>query len=223
MDIGRAYSVDPAPVVGFDGQKLTSLPVEAALRVSAYLQAVQEQGVTVSVRPGPQAPGPCSHDAVVASYDPDSRSLDVPGLALDGSGAGRRAMSLTPSTKRSARWLLRSIRVPAPPISKSLRPVWATTFWLTSGLRGRKPSPPVRLAISMRRRCAPTALIRRWPVRNPTAGTRIAVCRSIRPPWCFSPCEAVLASPFPRAVGLLRPLYPPFRSVALGLLPGLFV
>ena len=42
-------------------------------------------------------------------------------------------------------------------------------------------------------------------------------------PWCFSPCEAVLASPLPRAVGLLRPLYSPFRSVGLGLLPGLFV
>ena len=89
MDIGHAHSVDRAPVVGFDGQKLTPLPVEAALRVSAYLQAAQEQGVTVSVRPCPQAPGPCSYDAVVASYDPDSRSLDVPGLAVDGSGAGR--------------------------------------------------------------------------------------------------------------------------------------
>ena len=89
MDIGHAHSLDPAPVLGFDGQKLTSLPVEAALRVSAYLQAAQEQGVAVSVRPGPQALGPCSHDAVVASYDPASRSLDVPGLALDGSGAGR--------------------------------------------------------------------------------------------------------------------------------------
>ncbi len=31
------------------------------------------------------------------------------------------------------------------------------------------------------RRCAPTALIRRWPVRNPAPGMRIAVCRSIRP------------------------------------------
>ena len=89
LHLGYAHSLDPVGVKGHDGSALTPLSTEAALRLSAVLEAAAEQGFSIAVS-RPSSAGMLPGQAEIeASFDESRRTIIVPSLALDGSGYPR--------------------------------------------------------------------------------------------------------------------------------------